>query len=89
MVTYEEFLKENSEIKELKYIKFGKSKVSSYEKSYKVAIEGNPKEYLEIADKATSLQGIDIDVVQTKESMDGIREFVKHCGEDVKISNSI
>lgn len=89
MVTYEEFLKENSEIKELKYIKFGKSKVSSYEKSYKVAIEGNPKEYLDIADKATSLQGIDIDVVQTKESMEGIREFVKHCREDVKISNSI
>lgn len=89
MVTYEEFLRKNSEIKELKYIKFGKSKISSYERTYKAEIIENPMEYLDIANKATSLQGIDIDVVQTKESIEGIREFIKHCREDVEIYNSI
>ena len=84
MVTYEEFLKENG-IQNLKRLTFGKEKMIIED----ALIDGNPRDYLDIARNAKELEYIRVEGTENKDFYEAFTEFVRNCSEKVKIRNRL
>lgn len=84
MITYEEFLKKNN-IENVNSIFFGKEGMV-FEN---VAIQDDPKQYIDVATKAKDLKYLRIGEFQNKEYFDSMTEFIKKCNEDIEIANKI
>ena len=84
MITYEEFLRINN-IQSLRSIFFGQEKMMFED----ATIEGDPKQYIDIAMKAKDLRYLRVGEFQEIGYYESLTEFIRHCSEEVKISNGI
>ena len=92
MVTYDEFMKDNKKVKILKELYLGNERKESFFDSIneeRARILGNPLEYLDVAQRATELEGIEINTtdIQDRKWYEAVRRFVANCKEDIKIYN--
>ena len=85
MVTYEEFMREQTKkgIHEIELIKFSDSE----ESTIFADIHGDPSEYLDIAKNTDKLKIIQTKINGTQEFYDSLIEFVKEVNDNVEIKN--
>lgn len=84
MITYEEFIKKNN-INELHILSFEKEETMLED----ALIQDDPREYIDVAQRAKELGLIKVDPIQNAEYYEYLTEFIGNCNEDVKISNGL
>lgn len=87
MITYEEFVQQNTEAGKLYGLNFDRD-CSNFKGIYPDIFE-NYVEYIDVAQKATELKQIRISGVGSAEYYRSVTEFIQHCSENVKVINSL
>ncbi len=92
MVTYDEFMKDNKKVKILKELYLGNERKESFLDSIneeRARILGNPSEYLDVAQRATELERLEMDTTERhdKQWYEAARNFVVNCKENIRIGN--
>ena len=84
MITYEEFLERNN-LQSLESLFFGQEQMMFED----AEIKDDPKEYVDIANKAKDLRYLRVGEFQDSGYYASLTEFIRHCNEEVKIANGI
>ena len=88
MVTYEDFIKEQRKkgisSESTSIISFGKSEYSVF-----ANIQGDPKDYIDVAKKSKNLEIIMVNSTAPEGFFESLKDFVKEANDEVKIKNGI